>query len=106
MAVQLEIRDGQPYWYLSPDIWAVPGSDPNGAPETQWATVTCLTPASGSAPCTEWKLTPSGTHTAPGGSLEYRNVARLIKYVTTRNTTTNANQGDFYFSFAIRLTNP
>jgi len=34
MAVQLEIRDGQPYWYLSPDIWAVPGSDPNGAPGT------------------------------------------------------------------------
>jgi len=82
------------------------GADPNGAPETQWATVTCLTPASGSAPCTEWKLTPSGTYTAPDGSLEYRNVARLIKYVTTRNTTTNVNQGDFHFSFAIRLTNP
>jgi hypothetical protein len=34
MAVQLEIRDGQPYWYLSPDIWAVPGSNPDGAPGT------------------------------------------------------------------------
>lgn len=82
------------------------GADPNGAPETQWATVTCLTPTSGSAACTEWKLTPSGTYTAPDGSLAYRNVARLIKYVTTRNGTTNVNQGDFYFSFAIRLTNP
>ena len=68
--------------------------------------MTCLTPASGSAPCTEWRFTPSGTYTAPDGSLEYRNVARLIKYVTTKNTTTNVNQGDFYFSFEIRVTNP
>ena len=32
MSVQLLIRDGSPYWYLSPDIWAVPGSDPSGTP--------------------------------------------------------------------------
>ena len=32
MAVQLEIRDGSPHWYLSPDIWVVPGADPAGAP--------------------------------------------------------------------------
>jgi hypothetical protein len=32
MSVQLVIRDGSPDWYLSPDIWVVPGSDPNGAP--------------------------------------------------------------------------
>ncbi|MEM9572413.1 MAG: hypothetical protein AAF996_13195 [Pseudomonadota bacterium] len=31
MAVELEIRDGDPWW-LSPDIWIVPGSDPLGAP--------------------------------------------------------------------------
>lgn len=30
MAVQLEIRDGDPWW-LSPDIWTVPG-DPEGTP--------------------------------------------------------------------------
>jgi hypothetical protein len=30
MGVQLVIRDGNPYWYLSPDIWVVPGNDPNG----------------------------------------------------------------------------
>jgi len=82
------------------------GADPDGAPETHWANVTCLTPASGSAPCTEWKLTPSAADTAANGSVTQRNVARLIKYVTSRNTTTNVNQGDFYFSFAIRLTNP
>lgn len=32
MAVDLLIRDGDPYWYLSPDIWVVPGSDPSGTP--------------------------------------------------------------------------
>lgn len=31
MPVQLEIDDGNP-WYLSPDIWVIPGNDPNGAP--------------------------------------------------------------------------
>ncbi len=32
MPVQLVIRDGSPYWYLSPDIWVVPGNDPTGSP--------------------------------------------------------------------------
>lgn len=32
MSVQLQIRDGNPYWYLSPDIWVVPGNDPSGSP--------------------------------------------------------------------------
>lgn len=31
MAVELEIRDGDPWW-LSPDVWVVPGIDPLGAP--------------------------------------------------------------------------
>jgi hypothetical protein len=32
MATQLVIRDGDPHWWNSPDIWVVPGSDPNGIP--------------------------------------------------------------------------
>lgn len=82
-----------------------PAADAQGAPETQWATVTCLTPPGASA-CAQWRFTPSNTFTAPDGTLQYRNVARLIKYVTTKNTTTNVNQGDFYLSFDIRVTNP
>ena len=47
MAVELLIRDGSPYWWESPDIWVVPGTDPGGAPGTPavgqqaylWATV-------------------------------------------------------------------
>lgn len=73
------------------------GVDP--APETNYATITCTTPSSGSGPCTAWTITPSGA----GG----QNVARLIKYVATgKNTTTPVNQGDFYFSFRIGVTNP
>lgn len=32
MSVELEIRDGSPRWWLSPDIWTVPGDDPEGSP--------------------------------------------------------------------------
>jgi hypothetical protein len=32
MSTTLEILDGDPYWWDSPDIWVVPGSDPNGSP--------------------------------------------------------------------------
>lgn len=31
MAIELEIRDGDPWW-MSPDIWVVPGNDPEAAP--------------------------------------------------------------------------
>lgn len=31
MAVELEIRDGDPWW-LSPDLWVVPGTNPEGPP--------------------------------------------------------------------------
>jgi hypothetical protein len=34
MGVQLLIRHGSPNWWESPDIWVVPGSDPNGTPGT------------------------------------------------------------------------
>src|SRR5271157_98155 len=48
MAIQLLIRDGSPNWWESPDIWVVPGTDPNGAAGTPvvgqtaylWANVT------------------------------------------------------------------
>jgi hypothetical protein len=32
MAIQLEIEDGNPAWYLSHDVWTVPGDDPEGSP--------------------------------------------------------------------------
>jgi len=30
MGTELLIRDGDPHWYFSTDIWAVPGADPTG----------------------------------------------------------------------------
>lgn len=36
MSVELEIEDGTP-WYLSPDIWVLPGTDPSGPPGTPTA---------------------------------------------------------------------
>lgn len=33
MAVELENRDGD-LWWLSPDVWVVPGTDPEGSPGT------------------------------------------------------------------------
>jgi hypothetical protein len=47
VAVELLIKDGSPDWWLSPDIWVVPGTDPGGPPGTPavgltaylWATV-------------------------------------------------------------------
>lgn len=32
MSVQVVVRDGTPDWWESPDIWVVPGTDPEGAP--------------------------------------------------------------------------
>jgi hypothetical protein len=32
MPATLVIRDGDPHWWASPDIWVVPGADPNGTP--------------------------------------------------------------------------
>ncbi|MFB3103632.1 MAG: hypothetical protein ACE1ZA_01785 [Pseudomonadales bacterium] len=41
MAVELEIRDGDPSWWLSPDIWTVPGNNPEGTPGTPIVGETC-----------------------------------------------------------------
>ncbi len=48
MSIELLIRDGSPNWWESPDIWVVPGTDPNGVAGTPvvgqtaylWANVT------------------------------------------------------------------
>lgn len=74
------------------------GADPDGAPETNPANVSCVAAGTGAVPCSAWTITPSGA----GGV----NVARLIKYVTSKGKTTNVNQGNFYFSFSIGVTDP
>lgn len=41
MAVVLEIEDGDP-WYLSPNVWTVPGTDPSGPPGVPVAGKSCF----------------------------------------------------------------
>ncbi len=65
-------------------------------PETNFVNVTCT---SSVTPCSQWKFEP--TAIAPDGSL--RNRANLTKIVTSKGKTTEFNQGDFYFSFSIRM---
>jgi len=61
MAVQIEIRDGDP-WYLSPDVWTVPGDDPEGAPGM---------PVEG-ASCFLWaKVRNNGSTRAEGVTINY-----------------------------------
>lgn len=77
--------------------------DPDGSyAETTPASIACVSPASGSGPCVGWRITPSGS--GPAG--ESANVARLLKYVTSKGKTTAVSQGDFYVSFSIGVTDP
>jgi hypothetical protein len=69
--------------------------------ETNPATVTCVAASSSGGLCAGWRLTPSGTNAGSSA-----NVAKLIKYATSKGKTTKLNQGDFYFSFSIGVTDP
>lgn len=62
MPAQLVVRDGNPEWYLSPDIWVVPGPDPNAAPGT---------PVAGQ-PAYLWaRVANTGNREAKGVRLDY-----------------------------------
>jgi len=70
-------------------------------PETNPATVTCVYPSTGSAPCSQWRFTPSATYIAPDLSVKYRNVSRLLELDSRGNVI--ADHGDFYMSFSILI---
>jgi len=42
MSVELEIHDGSPNWWLSADIWTVPGDDPSGPAGLPVAGMNCF----------------------------------------------------------------
>ncbi|MCJ8166063.1 hypothetical protein MKJ04_14545 [Pontibacter sp. E15-1] len=84
MAVELEIQDGNPWW-MSPDLWAVPGIDPESPPGS---------PIVGQ-PCYLWaRVRNNGSSTATNATVRYywanpavgfdRSTANLIgsSYVT------------------------
>ena len=72
-------------------------------PDTDFVSATC-TGTSAGVQCNQWKPEPHGTFVAPDGSVKNRNRANLTKIVTAKGKTTEFNQGDFYFSFLIRMT--
>ena len=69
-------------------------------PTTNYATVTCIYPASGTSACSQWKVTPSGTYIAADNTVTYRNVAKLLENPTSSNP---IDHGDFYVSFEILI---
>ena len=69
-------------------------------PETNYATVTCIYPTSGTSACSHWKITPSGTYIETDGTVTYRNVAKLLENPTSSNP---IDHGDFYVSFEILI---
>lgn len=77
-----------------------------GYPETNYALVTCtgvVDPSNPSASqCNEWRIEPAVTQ--PDGQL--KNIAKLVRFYTSRGRTVEEDHGDFYLSFSIRLTNP
>lgn len=71
------------------------------APETNYATVTCIFPTSGTSLCSQWRFTPSGTYTAPDGTTKNRNVARLEEHSSGRGgQITRIHRGNYYVSFS------
>lgn len=75
-------------------------------PETNYVNITC-TRLNGSGQCNSWQVEPSGTYVPAGGTTSVRgNVGKLVKVVTVKGKTTDIDQGDFYFSFSIGVTNP
>jgi hypothetical protein len=70
-------------------------------PTTNAVTVACIYPSSGSAACSQWRLTPSGTYVAPDSSVKYRNVAKLLELDSQGDVA--ADHGDFYLSFEILI---
>jgi hypothetical protein len=73
-------------------------------PQTNHVNITCIFPTSGTSPCSQWVIRPSGSGVLPDGTPVVRNVANLSYSTTVRGQTTWVNQGDFYMSFSIIVT--
>jgi hypothetical protein len=94
--LRVGIDYGGKTWVLVMD----PYSPINGPfPETDFATVTCIYPTSGTSPCSQWKFTPSGAYIDADNTIKYRNVAKLLESPTSNPI----DHGDFYVSFEILI---
>jgi len=75
--------------------------------ETDFVNVTCKSMGA-NLQCNQWKVEPNGTKggCATADCSVKQNVVRLVKVVTAKGKTTEINEGDFYMSFSIGITNP
>jgi hypothetical protein len=75
-------------------------------PETNDALITCTGVADPTKPstsqCIQWRIEPTVTQ-ADG---QKKNVARLIRFYTSKGKEIEENHGDFYMAFSIGFTNP
>jgi len=75
-------------------------------PETNYALVTCTSVVDPSNPttsqCNQWRIDPSVTQ--PDG--QTKNIAKLVRFYTSRGKTVEEDHGDFYMSFSLDITNP
>jgi len=69
--------------------------------ETNYVDITC-TGTNAASQCNQWRIEPSAIQ-ADG---QRKNVAKLVRLVTSKGKTIEENLGDFYLSFVINVTNP
>lgn len=74
-------------------------------PETESANITCIVPTSGSDPCSQWRLWPSGTYVPVEGARQ-ANVANLSYETSVKGRLTYVKQGNFHVSFSILIVKP
>lgn len=75
-------------------------------PETDSAKVTCLFPATGTGPCAQWRLSPSGQYVETDGTTVQANVARLSEVTRVKGKTAKVKQGNYLVSFSIIVVKP
>ena len=75
-------------------------------PETNNAVVTCTGVVDPTRPstsqCNQWKIEPAVTQ--PDG--QKKNIAKLVRFYTSKGKTIEEDHGDFYISFSISVSNP
>lgn len=80
--------------------------NPLSYPQTHYALVTCVGVQDPNNPstsrCNQWRIEPSVEQ--PDG--QRKNIAKLVRFYTSKGKTIEENRGDFYMSFSVGFTNP
>ncbi|MGI8836907.1 MAG: hypothetical protein ACR2H4_09755 [Pyrinomonadaceae bacterium] len=75
-------------------------------PATNYAVVTCTGVVDPNSPstsqCNQWRIDPSVTQ--PDG--QRKNIAKLVRFYTSKGKTIEEDHGNFYVAFSIVFTNP